>query len=129
MNQRTRSIQKSSPSRTESLHKYLKPGALARLRDSRISARSHRVRLISQICLHRISPPSSPQSNESHPLVNVNDGFPCFAGRVYGPRFPQRKKLMAVKCVLSQNPNPSSSVPDSSDPIIDSFSNDILVAN
>ncbi|KAJ7981296.1 Peptidyl-prolyl cis-trans isomerase [Quillaja saponaria] len=119
MNQRTRSIQKSSPGKAESFHKYLKPGALARLRDSRISARSHGVNSISQICLRRTSPPPSPQSNGSQPQVNVNDGFPCFASRVYGPRFPQRKKIMPAKSVLFLSPSPSSPALDSPDPILD----------
>ncbi|KAI4322554.1 hypothetical protein L6164_022236 [Bauhinia variegata] len=129
MNRRTRVPGKSSPSRVENFHKYLKPGALARIRDSRISARSHRISSLSLISLHRVSPPLSPQSNDGQPLVNAGEGFPCFVGRVYGPRCPQRKKLVATKSVLFISNSPSNPVADSPDPIIDSFSNDILVAN
>ncbi|RVX08431.1 hypothetical protein CK203_014106 [Vitis vinifera] len=61
MNRRIRTLHRSSSKRDEAFHRYLKPGALAQLRDSRISARSHRVDSHSQIHLHRTSsPPSSP---------------------------------------------------------------------
>ncbi|XP_018860409.1 uncharacterized protein LOC109022065 [Juglans regia] len=136
MNRRVRASTKCSlsPSRSEPFHKYLKPGMLAQIRDLRISARTHRVRLLysisssSQISIHRSTPPSSPpSSNGSQQLpVSVGDGIPCFASRIYGPRCPQRKKLVAAKSVLFLNPSP---VPDAPDPVVDAFSNDILVAH
>jgi hypothetical protein len=125
----------SSPNRNEPFHRYLKPGALAQIRDSRISARTHRVNSFHslyasfQISLHRATPPSSPSSNaggQQQPPVNGIDGVPCFAGRIYGPRCPQRKRLAAAKSVLFLSPSP---VPDSPDPVVDAFSNDILVAH
>ncbi|KAI5340325.1 PREDICTED: AT4G26960 [Prunus dulcis] len=127
MNRRSRTLhRRSSLNRsTEPFLKYLKPGALAQIRDSRISsARSHRLNWLSQICT---SPPSSPANDAGLPQVNVIDGFPCFSGRIYGPRCPQRKKLAASKSVLFLNP--SSPVHDSPDPIIDVFSTDILAAH
>ncbi|KAI4334093.1 hypothetical protein L6164_018825 [Bauhinia variegata] len=129
MNRRTRAPNKSSPSRVENFHKYLKPGALARLRDSRISAISHRVSSLPLISLHRASPPSSPQSTDGQSLINVGEGFPCFVGRIRGPRCLQRKKLVAAKSVLVISNSPSHPGADSPDPIIDSFSNDIIAAN
>ncbi|XP_027344115.1 uncharacterized protein LOC113856483 [Abrus precatorius] len=115
MNRRTR------PSIPHHFHKYLKPGALARIRDSRISARSHRLNSLSQI------PPSSPLTNADEPQVNAVDaGFPFFVARIYGPRCPQRKKLMAAKSILFVPVNPS---PDSPDLVVDSFASDLLVAN
>lgn len=122
MNRRTRPLHRSSPNRTEPFLKYLKPGALAQIRDSRISARSHRIVSIAQI---RSSPPSSPPSTPGQPPVTAMDGFPCFSGRVYGPRCPQRKKIVSSKSVLFPSQNPSSPVIDASDPIIDLFSSDI----
>ncbi|GMN61736.1 hypothetical protein TIFTF001_030828 [Ficus carica] len=103
--------------------KYLKPGALAQIRDSRISARSHRAIALSQI---RSSPPSSPPSTPVQTPVGSTDGFPCFSGRVYGPRCPQRKKLVASKSVLFSSQTPSSPVLDAPDPIIDVFGSDIV---
>ena len=134
MNRRIRASTKpfssSSPTRSDSepFHKYLKPGALAQIRDSRISA--HRVNSLyllssSSISLHcTSSPPSSNAAPQQTPLNASTDGIPCFSGRIYGPRCPQRKKLMAAKSVLFLNPIPNS-VQDSPD----SVSNDILLAH
>ena len=142
MNRRIRASTKpfssSSPTRSEPFHKYLKPGALAQIRDSRISAhRTHRVNSLyllssSSISPHRTTPPSSPPSSNAAahqtPVNAFTDGIPCFSGRIYGPRCPQRKKLVAAKSVLFLNPIPNS-VQDSTDSVIDSFSNDILLAH
>ncbi|KAK9986935.1 hypothetical protein SO802_031886 [Lithocarpus litseifolius] len=123
MNRRIRASTKpffsSSPTRSEPFHKYLKPGALAQIRDSRISA--HRVNslslLSSSISLHRTSsPPSSNAAAQQTPVNAFADGIPCFSGRIYGPRCPQRKKLVAAKSVLFLNPIPNS-VQDSPDSI------------
>ncbi|XAR68099.1 hypothetical protein NMG60_11003109 [Bertholletia excelsa] len=106
--------------------RYLKPGALAKLRDSRISARSQRSDLLIQISLCRTLSPASPPVNAQASAI---DGFPCFAGRIYGPRCPQRKKLVAAKAVYFLNSNPASPVSDSPDSVVDLFSNDILLAH
>ena len=126
MNRRTRGLIKSPSRRAEHFHKYLKPGALARIRDSRISARSHRINSLFQISLDWASLPSSPSPSDGQALVNSGEGIPCFGGRIYGPQCPQRKKLMAAKSVSFISADPASDLPDS---IIESFSNDILVAN
>ncbi|XP_062106111.1 uncharacterized protein LOC133817578 [Humulus lupulus] len=126
MNRRTRSLHRSSPSQAEPFLKYLKPGALAQIRDSRISARSHRFLSIAQI---RPSPPSSPSSTPVQSPVIAMDGFPCFSGRMFGPRCPQRKKLVASKSVLFPSQNPSSPVLDVADPIIDVFSSSDIAAH
>lgn len=106
--------------------KYLKPGALAQLRDSRINARSHRIDSQSQISLHRTQSPSSSPVRFPQPAQITSDSFPCFAGRIYGPRCPQRKKLVAAKSFFLP---PASPVSDSPDPIIDLFSTDFLLAH
>ncbi|XP_057507760.1 uncharacterized protein LOC130790749 [Actinidia eriantha] len=120
MNRRVRSTKSSD----EAYLRYLKPGALAKLRDSRISARSHRTDLQIQISLR--SPSSSPVRTQIPAAV---DGLPCFAGRIYGPRCPQRKKLVASKSVFFLGSNLSSPVSDLPDSIMDVISNDILVAH
>ncbi|XP_068336394.1 uncharacterized protein [Pyrus communis] len=126
MKRRSRLHRRSSPNRSaEPFLKYLKPGALAQIRDSRISrARSHQLNWLSQICL---SPALSPGPDAGLPQANAMEGFPCFSGRIYGPRCPQRKKLAASKSVMFLSP--SSPVHDSPDPIIDLFSTDILAAH
>lgn len=124
MNRRIRTLHRSSSKRDEAFHRYLKPGALAQLRDSRISARSHRVDSHSQIHLHRTSsPPSSP-------LPPQIDAFPCFAGRNYGPRCLQRKKLVAAKSVFLKSSSPASPMSESPDSVVvDLFGPEILVAH
>ncbi|XP_059664481.1 uncharacterized protein LOC132310314 [Cornus florida] len=128
-----RRIRRSSSKRDEGYLRYLKPGALAQLRDSRISARSHRVDSQTHIPLHRSpSPPSSSPVRTANAVlaqISTIDGFPCFSGRIYGPRCPQRKKLVAAKSVFFLSSNPSSPVSDSPDSIIDLFNTDILVAH
>ncbi|XP_071727089.1 uncharacterized protein [Rutidosis leptorrhynchoides] len=102
--------------------RYLRPGALAKLRDSKIVARSHLRSHISQISLHRTSSlPTSPsrspirsgtiqqhQHEASATLASAGDvEFPFVSARFYAPRFPQRKKLMAIRLM---NDGPESSV-------------------
>ncbi|KAH7833324.1 hypothetical protein Vadar_005148 [Vaccinium darrowii] len=100
--------------------RYLKPGALAQLRDSKISARSHRSTdsHFHQIYLYHRTP--------SPPSPSQIDGYLCFSGRIYGPRCPQRKKLCAPKSAFF---NPLSPASDSPDSIIDLFSSDMLVGH
>ncbi|XP_054812166.1 uncharacterized protein LOC129313227 [Prosopis cineraria] len=123
---RTRGLQLP---RAHHFHKYLKPGALARIRDSRITARSHRLSLLCQISLRPPSTPSSPRSTDAQSQVNVAEGSPCFAGRTYGPRCPQRKKLAAAKYVLFVTAAPSNLALNSPHLIADSFINDVVAAN
>ncbi|KAL9322575.1 hypothetical protein ACSQ67_010628 [Phaseolus vulgaris] len=124
MNRRTR------PSISQSFHKYLKPGALARIRDSRISARSHRLNAIlrHQISLHR--PPSPlplPAAEQPQAAAAASDSaFPFFVARIYGPRCPQRKKLMAAKSVLLLPVSPTAESPDL---VIDALAADLLISN
>ncbi|KAL2331838.1 hypothetical protein Fmac_019419 [Flemingia macrophylla] len=107
-------------------HKYLKPGALARIRDSRISARSHRLNT-RQIPLHRPpSPPPLPPADQLQATATATAaelGYPFFAPRIYGPCCPQRKKFMAPKSVFFVPVNPAA---DSPDLVIDA---DLLLAN
>ncbi|XP_022135897.1 uncharacterized protein LOC111007734 [Momordica charantia] len=121
MNRRSRTFHRSGNSRSESFHKYLKPGALAQIRNSRMIARFNRVNLVSQIYSNRssLSPPSAPLDSGLL-QVNIVDASPCFAGRVYGPPCLQRKKLLAAKSLWFLSPSPTNLVPDSPpDPVIE----------
>ncbi|KAF1859346.1 hypothetical protein Lal_00009930 [Lupinus albus] len=112
MNHRRRSI--------PHFHKYLKPGTLARIRDSTITARSNRLTTaLSHIPIRRSTPPSSP------PHSFTVDVIPFFAN-IYSPRCLQRKKLMAAKSIYFLPPTP---VTDSPDLVTESFASDIIVAN
>ncbi|CAL0333925.1 unnamed protein product [Lupinus luteus] len=119
MNRRTRPV-KPNP-----FHKFLKPGALAKLRDSQITARRR---------FHRLNSPShipSPfPSNDVQPQQNDTEGFPCFVARIFSPRCPQRKKLMASKSVFFVTTSPVRSIADSPDSVlVESLGNDVVVAN
>ncbi|XP_004487413.1 uncharacterized protein [Cicer arietinum] len=121
MKQRT-----SRPTLPNQFHKFLKPGALARIRDSKITARSHRLHSLSQISIYRPLSSPPPPSSTDQPQPNAADGFPFFASGIYGPRCPQRKKLVAAKSVFFVPSSPSA---DSNDLIVDSFSADFIAAN
>ncbi|KAH7675594.1 hypothetical protein IHE45_08G145600 [Dioscorea alata] len=105
------------------IYRFLRPGALARLRDSRITARAQRsAAAATSVKVHMdyilpLLPPSSP----SPPLDQI-DRPPCFAVRIYGPQYPQRKKLAASK---SFSFPPSSEVDDQ---ILDFFGGADFVA-
>ncbi|CAN6193477.1 unnamed protein product [Urochloa humidicola] len=87
-------------------HRFLRPGALARLRDSKVLARSLR-------CAARV--PLPPPSNSSSPLRSPapaaavpasGDGVPCFLGiAARGMRYPLRKKLAAARGVVFLPPS------------------------
>ncbi|XP_057760205.1 uncharacterized protein LOC130980559 [Arachis stenosperma] len=131
MNRRVRT---TIPQHHHNFHKYLKPGALARIHDSRIiSAISHRIGSICQIPLRRTSPSSTLHALQdtaaAQPQANAAasfDCFPFFVARIYGPRCPQRKKLMAAKSVMFVPVSPAA---DSPDLVIDFFGSDFIVAN
>ncbi|XP_024960714.1 uncharacterized protein LOC112501236 [Cynara cardunculus var. scolymus] len=125
--------------------RYLRPGALAQLRDSKINARSHLRSYGSQISIHR-AVPSSPTSSPSRSLsafsviqqqqqdvtgtFTTTDGeIPFIFARFYEPRCPQRKKLMAAKSMFCPSHNSNGLISDGPEPVVDVFSNDILVAH
>ncbi|XP_071696438.1 uncharacterized protein [Rutidosis leptorrhynchoides] len=129
--------------------RYLKPGALAQLRDSKINARTHHRSIDSQIYISRANfsssslSPASVSSPSRSPIAAVasqlqhgaaiitaiDGGSPCFSVRLYGPRRLQQKKLMAARSMFFLNPNPSSPTSDGPEPVIDAFTNGFLVAH
>ncbi|WOL03407.1 hypothetical protein Cni_G12127 [Canna indica] len=123
MNRRIQSLNpKASPSQIEErLHRFLRPGALARLRDSRInSARSLR-----SVAIPRFTPPSSPSPVPPSPAADQIDRLtPFFSSRVHGPQFVQRKKLAAAKSFFFA---PSS--PELPDAFLDAFGVDLVAAH
>ncbi|KAL4581327.1 hypothetical protein LXL04_017540 [Taraxacum kok-saghyz] len=121
--------------------RYLKPGALAQLRDSKINARSLLRSCDSQIYLHR-SIPSSPsrpatdagaiqqQQQEVTGTFFIADGeLPFLSGRSNALRFPQRKRLMAARSMFCLSHNSTGVTSDGHEPAIDVFSSDFLVAH
>ncbi|KAK7385226.1 hypothetical protein VNO78_30940 [Psophocarpus tetragonolobus] len=80
-----------SPRRSPRLfHKYLKPGALAKLRDSKIKAR-HNQRTQMSRSETLLLTPSSPTQH-----YNEDNGVPSFTFPVNRPCCLRRKKLFAV---------------------------------
>ncbi|KAI0497894.1 hypothetical protein KFK09_021132 [Dendrobium nobile] len=111
----------------ERLQRFLRPGALARLRDSKISARSPRSALkTAPLAVSRFSPPASPVAAAPLPPEDGGDGelIRFFASRPCGPRQLKRKKLAAAKYVFFSPPSP-----DPSDSVLDVFSVDLVIAH
>ncbi|KAF0892508.1 hypothetical protein E2562_016814 [Oryza meyeriana var. granulata] len=94
-------------------HRFLRPGALARLRDARLRRRKPTA--------SRFAPPSSPSpspapsSSTPPPPAAAVDGeggavMPYFVpvSKLLAPRCPQRKKLAAAKGVMLFAPPPPS---------------------
>ncbi|MCL7031093.1 hypothetical protein MKW94_023560 [Papaver nudicaule] len=137
MNRRFRS-KSSSLKREEGYHRYLKPGALAQLRDSRIVSAKSQISLFrvsaSKLGISTASVTSTTVQNHQISSIAANEGFPCFTGRIFNPRCPQRKKLVAPRSFsfLISSSNPSSPVlSDSNNPlsIMDLISTDLLVSH
>ncbi|KAK4778547.1 hypothetical protein SAY86_006075 [Trapa natans] len=97
---------KALTKRTEAspYHRYLKPGALAQLRDSRISARSSKIS-VSDSLSRSFEYPVRPQV-----AAAAMDLVPQFISHRFGPRHLKRKKLMAARSVNWPSLEPASSV-------------------
>ncbi|KAI3804938.1 hypothetical protein L1987_26835 [Smallanthus sonchifolius] len=133
MNRRIRN-QSAATKPENSYLRFLKPGALAQLRDSKINARTHLRSSDSQIYLHRAIPssPTSPsrslntagiiqqqQQDVTGNLTTADGELPFLSARFYAPRCLQRKKLMAVRSMCYLNHNSSSLTSDGPVPAID----------
>ncbi|GJM97673.1 hypothetical protein PR202_ga14615 [Eleusine coracana subsp. coracana] len=112
-------------------HRFLRPGALAWLRDSRIVARSLRSAAAAAAAAlpssSSLPPPRSP-APASH---GTADGVPCFllgAAAARGMRYPLRKKLAAARSVVFLPPQQHEAV----DVFMDGFaaaSSDLVAAH
>ncbi|XP_020871299.1 uncharacterized protein LOC9302144 [Arabidopsis lyrata subsp. lyrata] len=102
-------ISKSPARRSDGYHRYLKPGALAQIRNSRINARSTttttKTSLVSRSSLSQLLDPISPSQNsvdEAAAARNLTiDQVPHLLRKIYGPYSYQRKKLAAARSVSS----------------------------
>uniref|UniRef100_A0A0E0DIL7 Uncharacterized protein n=1 Tax=Oryza meridionalis TaxID=40149 RepID=A0A0E0DIL7_9ORYZ len=93
-------------------HRFLRPGALARLRDARLRRRNP---VVSRPAPPSLPLPSPAAPSSSPPPAAAGDGggdavMPYFVpvSRLLGPRCPQRKKLAAAKRVMLFAPPPPS---------------------
>ncbi|KAF3322557.1 hypothetical protein FCM35_KLT13698 [Carex littledalei] len=102
-------------------HRFLRPGALARIRDSKIIARSVR-----SVPLSRLSPPSSPSPDQQVVPPQITGYHPRFVSyRISSPRYLLRKKLVASRSVYFAPPSL-----DFSDPFVDvAFGSDLVAAH
>ncbi|GAB4830861.1 hypothetical protein Ancab_004888 [Ancistrocladus abbreviatus] len=96
-------------STNDGYNRYLKPGALAQLRDSKIFKKP-------QIYLHNLLPTTSVDPSPSNggdassvtepanpiPLLSM-EVVPCFSVRTYRPRCLRRKKLAASMPIFTQS--------------------------
>ncbi|GLT83555.1 hypothetical protein SLE2022_018380 [Rubroshorea leprosula] len=130
---------RSSSRRNEVFYRYLKPGALAQIRDSRVNARSQKSdSLLANLLTHQVD--SVLTQHPSQTQISSMDRLPRFLNKVYGgPCCLRRKKLVANKSVFSLNLNPSGADLESSvnnndnngtsqDLLINVLNNDVLVA-
>ncbi|XP_057418370.1 uncharacterized protein LOC130712558 [Lotus japonicus] len=106
------------------LRKYIKLGALAKIRDARISARSKQINFIHEIPINHALSSSQPSSITQHEANSV-ETIPLFLTRIHGPHCPQRKRLTATKPITYVPINPSIALPDLA---IESFGNDVDIA-
>ncbi|KAF8116890.1 hypothetical protein N665_0014s0150 [Sinapis alba] len=88
-------ISRSPVRRNDGFHRYLKPGALAQIRNSRINSRS-----TSLVSLSLSSTPIDPPSPAAANNLTV-DQVPHLLRKIYGPYSYQRKKLGAARSVSS----------------------------
>ncbi|KFK27092.1 hypothetical protein AALP_AA8G333100 [Arabis alpina] len=98
-------ISRSPVRRNDGFHRYLKPGALAQIRNSRINARSTTA-LVSRSLPNTLDPSSSSNSQISVDEVTAAqnltvDQVPHLLRKIYGPYSLKRKKLGAARSVSS----------------------------
>eukprot|EP01018_Ginkgo_biloba_P009234 Gb_31914 [translate_table: standard] len=131
----------SSRNREQRMQKYLKPGALAQLRDARISARSQSF-LAARRCFivpnteQGIPNVSARVTLLSQPQASIIEETPCFKVRSFGPCYPQRKKLVASKAFIMaitqstpSSPTGSGLVEARSDLVLETLPVDILAVH
>lgn len=84
--------------RSDGFHRYLKPGALAQIRNSRIIARSNSP--LTLFLPHQVDPPS-PSSFVDAPSTQITmDQMPHLLSKTYGPYRIGRKKLGPARSVV-----------------------------
>ncbi|GLT44824.1 hypothetical protein SLA2020_187000 [Shorea laevis] len=98
---------RSSSRRNVGLYRYLKPGALARLRDSKVNARSQKNNsMLANLLTHQVD--SVLTQHPPQTQISAVDRLPRLLDKIYGgPCCLRRKKLVAAKSVYLLNLNPS----------------------
>ncbi|KAJ0261652.1 hypothetical protein HA466_0047290 [Hirschfeldia incana] len=108
-------ISRSPATRNDGFHRYLKPGALAQIRNSRINTRS-----ASSLLSLSLSPPVDPTPSAAANNLTVDQVLHLLR-KIYGPYSYQRKKLGAARSMMMMvnlnNPIIESSGGNSSDVI------------
>ncbi|KAL3643328.1 hypothetical protein CASFOL_014143 [Castilleja foliolosa] len=95
--------QRSPLSSTPSYYTYLKPGALAQLRYTKMTARSKQIAAQTLLALCQLESSAGSAFSQTRLTGLAMDGIPCFNARVKSyPRCIQRKKLVAVTPFFSE---------------------------
>ncbi|XP_010438677.1 PREDICTED: uncharacterized protein LOC104722237 [Camelina sativa] len=115
----------------DGFHRYLKPGALAQIRNSRINARSNFPLSLTRSIL--VDPSPSENSLVLAPQMLTMDQVPHLLSKIYGPYRIGRKKLgparsVGLESMLDLNSSPNS-VLESTNGNSNVLSNDVLVAH
>lgn len=82
-----------------SFYTYLKPGALSKIRYSKIAGKSKQIDAQTLVALRQLKSTSESAFSQINPITdNSIEGFPSFSSRFQNnyPRCLQRKKLIAV---------------------------------
>lgn len=96
-------ISRSPVRRNDGFHRYLKPGALAQIRNSRINGRST-ASLVTRSLPNPLDPSSTSQISVGDATAAQNltmDQVPHLLRKIYGPYSLKRKKLAAARSVSS----------------------------
>ncbi|ESQ42957.1 hypothetical protein EUTSA_v10015018mg [Eutrema salsugineum] len=122
-------ISRSPVRRNDGFHRYLKPGALAQIRNSRINARST-TSLVSRSLSQPLDPSSPSQNSAAEAAAARNltiEQVPHLLRKIYGPYSYQRKKLAAARSVSSlMMVNPINSVIESTGGNSSVLSSDVI---
>ncbi|XP_051125947.1 uncharacterized protein LOC127247905 [Andrographis paniculata] len=106
MKSSVKSAAPKSPPSSPSFYTYLKPGALAQIRYSKITARSKEISAQTLLALCQFDFTSGSEASQPRSEVGLDmDGLPCFNVRGRAKRYPrclQRKKLVAVTPLFSE---------------------------
>lgn len=123
-------ISRSPVRRNDGIHRYLKPGALAQIRNSRINARSNSplTRSLTDP-VHPLS--SSTESPVAAPPQTITiDQMPHLLSKIYGPYRIGRKKFgPARSAMMNLNPSPNSILESTNGNSNVLSNNDVLVAH
>ncbi|XP_021906117.1 uncharacterized protein LOC110820824 [Carica papaya] len=130
-----KSISRSPAKRHDGFYKFLKPGALARLRDSRIIARSSKTNCLPTCSSpHRIDLPLPQMAAQVQTQIQTFDQIPDFLNKIYSPYCIRRKRLAAAKSVSllslsTSNPVLESGAGNSNHPLVSVVNSDVVVAH